>query len=167
MLQNLKREATEEEHKERNQEEIVASREKTDFQDRFEDSFDNSCWSTYKIPAMEPQAYASEMKKNNPSLHGTLNDLLNESNPRDWAGLMSPPAVLPSVRAQQKKESLSDVESIGNELDSMGLSDGSSSIKSSNTGIETDEEEMLDLMYDPCLNCYFDPRTGKYYELKN
>ena len=59
------------------------------------------------------------------------------------------------------------MESSGNELDSMGLSDGSSSIKSSTTGIETDEEEMLDLMYDPCLNCYFDPKTGKYYELKN
>ena len=26
-------------------------------------------------------------------------------------------------------------------------------------------EEELDLLYDPCLNCYFDPRTHKYYEL--
>ena len=60
------------------------------------------------------------------------------------------------------------MESGGNESDAMGLSDGSSSvsIKSSN-GAETDEEEMLDLMYDPCLNCYFDPKNGKYYELKN
>jgi hypothetical protein len=23
----------------------------------------------------------------------------------------------------------------------------------------------LNLLYDPCLNCYFDPETGKYYEL--
>lgn len=70
----------------------------------------------------------------------------------------------------QKKESLSDVESVGNEMDSMGLSDGSSivSVKSSNTGGDTtDDEEMLDLLYDPCLNCYFDPKTGKYYELKH
>uniref|UniRef100_A0A4W3H0S1 Uncharacterized protein n=1 Tax=Callorhinchus milii TaxID=7868 RepID=A0A4W3H0S1_CALMI len=28
-----------------------------------------------------------------------------------------------------------------------------------------DEDEVLDLLYDPCLNCYFDPKTGKYYEL--
>ena len=27
------------------------------------------------------------------------------------------------------------------------------------------KEEELDLLYDPCLNCYFDPRTHKYYEL--
>jgi len=27
------------------------------------------------------------------------------------------------------------------------------------------DEEELDLLYDPCLNCYFDPKTHKYYEL--
>ena len=26
-------------------------------------------------------------------------------------------------------------------------------------------EEELDLLYDPFLNCYFDPKTHKYYEL--
>lgn len=30
---------------------------------------------------------------------------------------------------------------------------------------EEDEDEYLNLLYDPCLNCYFDPKTGKYYEL--
>lgn len=30
---------------------------------------------------------------------------------------------------------------------------------------EKTEEEYLSLLYDPCLNCYFDPETGKYYEL--
>uniref|UniRef100_A0A3P8T054 CFAP20 domain containing n=1 Tax=Amphiprion percula TaxID=161767 RepID=A0A3P8T054_AMPPE len=30
---------------------------------------------------------------------------------------------------------------------------------------EDDEDEYLNLLYDPCLNCYFDPKTGKYYEL--
>uniref|UniRef100_A0A673AEK2 Uncharacterized protein n=1 Tax=Sphaeramia orbicularis TaxID=375764 RepID=A0A673AEK2_9TELE len=29
----------------------------------------------------------------------------------------------------------------------------------------TEEDEYLNLLYDPCLNCYFDPKTGKYYEL--
>ena len=28
----------------------------------------------------------------------------------------------------------------------------------------TDEDE-LDLLYDSCLNCYYDPKTQKYYEL--
>uniref|UniRef100_A0A3Q0SGG3 Uncharacterized protein n=1 Tax=Amphilophus citrinellus TaxID=61819 RepID=A0A3Q0SGG3_AMPCI len=27
------------------------------------------------------------------------------------------------------------------------------------------EDEYLNLLYDPCLNCYFEPKTGKYYEL--
>uniref|UniRef100_A0A3B4AXG4 OCRE domain-containing protein n=1 Tax=Periophthalmus magnuspinnatus TaxID=409849 RepID=A0A3B4AXG4_9GOBI len=31
--------------------------------------------------------------------------------------------------------------------------------------IEENEEEYLNLLYDPCLNCYFDPKSGKYYEL--
>uniref|UniRef100_A0A3B5AW17 Uncharacterized protein n=1 Tax=Stegastes partitus TaxID=144197 RepID=A0A3B5AW17_9TELE len=30
---------------------------------------------------------------------------------------------------------------------------------------DEDEDEYLNLLYDPCLNCYFDPKTGKYYEL--
>jgi len=30
---------------------------------------------------------------------------------------------------------------------------------------ESDSEEELDLLYDPVLNCYFDPKTCKYYEL--
>ena len=28
-----------------------------------------------------------------------------------------------------------------------------------------DEREELDLLYDGILNCYYDPRTNKYYEL--
>lgn len=41
--------------------------------------------------------------------------------------------------------------------------------RSQNPSISADhdpaDEEELDLLYDPCLNCYFDPRTHKYYEL--
>ncbi len=29
----------------------------------------------------------------------------------------------------------------------------------------TTEGEELELMYDPQLNCFYDPVTGKYYEL--
>ena len=28
-------------------------------------------------------------------------------------------------------------------------------------------EDDLDLMYDPVLKCYYDPKTNKYYELKH
>ena len=30
---------------------------------------------------------------------------------------------------------------------------------------DTSGEEEIDLLYDPVLNCYFDPKTCKYYEL--
>ena len=30
-----------------------------------------------------------------------------------------------------------------------------------------EEEEDLELIYDPILNCYWDPQSNKYYELKN
>lgn len=30
---------------------------------------------------------------------------------------------------------------------------------------EENGDEYLKLLYDPCLNCYFDPVSGKYYEL--
>ena len=32
-------------------------------------------------------------------------------------------------------------------------------------GHAADEEDVVDLLYDPTLNCYYEPRTGKYYEL--
>jgi hypothetical protein len=32
-------------------------------------------------------------------------------------------------------------------------------------GKEADEDDVVDLLYAPTLNCYYEPRTGKYYEL--
>ncbi|KAJ1625590.1 hypothetical protein T492DRAFT_879912 [Pavlovales sp. CCMP2436] len=32
-------------------------------------------------------------------------------------------------------------------------------------GKDAEEEDVVDLLYDPTLNCYYEPRTGKYYEL--
>ena len=29
-----------------------------------------------------------------------------------------------------------------------------------------DENQFMDLMYDPDLHCYYDPKTNKYYEPK-
>lgn len=49
-----------------------------------------------------------------------------------------------------------------------GLTGGFSGIFAGGEGLvnkQEDEDEYLNLLYDPCLNCYFDPKTGKYYEL--
>ncbi|XP_062441462.1 protein CFAP20DC isoform X2 [Rhea pennata] len=71
---------------------------------------------------------------------------LSHSNPRDWLNMFSPPIVPAS---QQLEEQSSANQSIPGEDD-----------------FNTEEdEEVLTLLYDPCLNCYFDPDTGKYYEL--
>jgi hypothetical protein len=32
-------------------------------------------------------------------------------------------------------------------------------------GRASQAEEMLDLVYDPVLNCYFDGKSGKYFQL--
>ena len=34
-----------------------------------------------------------------------------------------------------------------------------------NNSLENEEDEELDLIYDPVLNCYYDPSSHKYYEL--
>ncbi|KAL6084009.1 hypothetical protein STEG23_002528 [Scotinomys teguina] len=71
------------------------------------------------------------------------------SNTRDWLNMLSPPIVPPSQQpAEQLLESSASVSVQGEE----DLS-------------AEEDEEVLTLLYDPCLNCYFDPQTGKYYEL--
>lgn len=32
---------------------------------------------------------------------------------------------------------------------------------------QKDEGNMLEVIYDPVLNCYYDPQTNSYYELKS
>nr|XP_008518118.1 PREDICTED: uncharacterized protein C3orf67 homolog isoform X4 [Equus przewalskii] len=71
------------------------------------------------------------------------------SNPRDWLNMLSPPIVPPS---QQPAEQHPD-------------SSGSLSAQGEEDLSAEEDEEVLTLLYDPCLNCYFDPQTGKYYEL--
>ncbi|XP_008518118.2 protein CFAP20DC isoform X8 [Equus przewalskii] len=71
------------------------------------------------------------------------------SNPRDWLNMLSPPIVPPS---QQPAEQHPD-------------SSGSLSAQGEEDPSAEEDEEVLTLLYDPCLNCYFDPQTGKYYEL--
>ncbi|CAO2637678.1 Protein CFAP20DC [Lemmus lemmus] len=67
----------------------------------------------------------------------------------DWLDMLSPPIVPPSQQpTEQPQESSASVSMQGEE----DLS-------------AEEDEEVLTLLYDPCLNCYFDPQTGKYYEL--
>uniref|UniRef100_A0A7M4G1P7 Uncharacterized protein n=1 Tax=Crocodylus porosus TaxID=8502 RepID=A0A7M4G1P7_CROPO len=70
---------------------------------------------------------------------------LSHSNPRDWLNVFSPPIIPPS---QQLAGHTKPPASVGEDDFSA-----------------EDDEEVLTLQYDPCLNCYFDPKTGKYYEL--
>ncbi|XP_060691839.1 uncharacterized protein C3orf67 homolog [Hemiscyllium ocellatum] len=73
---------------------------------------------------------------------------------RDWGNIYSPPIILPSEQLKDLKTALSPRQpavrqDIGNHT----------------ANNAEDQDEVLDLLYDPCLNCYFDPKTGKYYEL--
>ncbi|MCJ8729421.1 hypothetical protein PDJAM_G00106190 [Pangasius djambal] len=100
-------------------------------------SDDTSTW-TQCIPLASEQGqyYQKEM---NPLLH---------SNPREWMDVLSPPIIHPR---QQQTESEGDHSNI--------------STKGSVAKENCSEDEFLSLLYDSCLNCYFDPQTGKYYEL--
>ncbi|KAM6467838.1 protein CFAP20DC isoform 2-T5 [Liasis olivaceus] len=71
---------------------------------------------------------------------------LSHSNPRDWLHVFSPPIILPS-------QQVAEYTKVSANLSTQGEGEGK------------EEDEVLTLLYDPCLNCYFDPETGKYYEL--
>ncbi|XP_041446870.1 protein CFAP20DC-like [Xenopus laevis] len=107
-------------------------------------SDDTMSWScSIKPPVTQGCHYQTEM---NP---------LAQSNPRDWIHVFSPP-IVPSSHIPDKsrkapcKLNQSGVSSCTEDDDGLGAEE---------------EEEVLTLLYDPCLNCYFDPETGKYYEL--
>ncbi|XP_028709680.1 protein CFAP20DC isoform X3 [Peromyscus leucopus] len=101
-------------------------------------SDDTTTWnSCLPPPVNQGRHYQKEMNPPSPS------------NPRDWLNMLSPPIVPPSQQpVEQPLESSTSVSVQGEE----DLS-------------AEEDEEVLTLLYDPCLNCYFDPQTGKYYEL--
>nr|XP_048277364.1 protein CFAP20DC isoform X5 [Myodes glareolus] len=101
-------------------------------------SDDTTTWnSCLPPPVNQGRHYQKEMNQPSPS------------NPRDWLDMLSPPIVPPSQQpVEQPLESSTSVSVQGEE----DLS-------------AKEDEEVLTLLYDPCLNCYFDPQTGKYYEL--
>ncbi|XP_051271717.1 uncharacterized protein C3orf67 homolog isoform X1 [Dicentrarchus labrax] len=102
-------------------------------------SDDTSTWTHISMPANQGHHYQKEM---NPLL---------QSNPREWMDVLSPPIMPPSQRRRS-----------GNTWSNRGnlIGEGDETVKE-----EENEDEYLNLLYDPCLNCYFDPKTGKYYEL--
>nr|XP_046166722.1 uncharacterized protein C3orf67 homolog isoform X3 [Oncorhynchus gorbuscha] len=102
-----------------------------------------STWTHIPMPAKQGHHYQKEM---NPLLH---------SNPREWMDVLSPPIIPPSQKKGKGSECTRDHRSGPPTRGADG---------SVNGGNE-DEEEYLNLLYDPSLNCYFDPQSGKYYEL--
>ncbi|XP_041836257.1 uncharacterized protein C3orf67 homolog [Melanotaenia boesemani] len=102
-------------------------------------SDDTSTWTHSSMPVNQGHHYQKEM---NPLLH---------SDPREWMDVLSPPIMPPS---QQRRSGNTQ-----NNLESQGRGEDGR-LKE-----EDNDDEFLTLLYDPCLNCYFDPKTGKYYEL--
>ncbi|XP_045688253.1 protein CFAP20DC isoform X1 [Phyllostomus hastatus] len=101
-------------------------------------SDDTTTWNSCLPPPInQGRHYQKEMNPPSPS------------NPRDWLNMLSPPIIPPSQQpAEQHQDSSRSLSAQGEE----------------ELSVEEDEE-VLTLLYDPCLNCYFDPQTGKYYEL--
>ncbi|KAM4740714.1 protein CFAP20DC [Anableps anableps] len=102
-------------------------------------SDDASTWTHISQAVNQGHHYQKEM---NPLL---------QSNPREWMDVLSPPIMPPS---QQRRSGNTE-----NNLESL-LRGGDGLVKEEENG-----DEYLKLLYDPCLNCYFDPESGKYYEL--
>ncbi|KFP77055.1 Uncharacterized protein C3orf67 [Apaloderma vittatum] len=99
-------------------------------------SDDTTTWnSCFPPPVSQEHHYQKEMSP------------LSHSNPRDWSNVFSPP-IIPGSQQLEEHTKSSTNQSIPGEDD-----------------LSTEEDEILTLLYDPCLNCYFDPDSGKYYEL--
>ncbi|XP_057278806.1 protein CFAP20DC isoform X5 [Pezoporus wallicus] len=100
-------------------------------------SEDTASWnSCFPPPTSQEHHYQKEMSP------------LSHSNPRDWMDMFSPP-IIPRSQQLEKHTRSSTNQSTPGEDDLNAEED----------------EEILTLLYDPCLNCYFDPNSGKYYEL--
>ncbi|KAM6927833.1 protein CFAP20DC [Xenentodon cancila] len=102
-------------------------------------SDDASAWTCTYPPVNQGYHYQKEM-----------NSLL-QSNPREWMDVLSPP-IMPPSHQRRSGNTRNNLESVVRGEDRQ--------VKE-----EENEDEYLNLLYDPCLNCYFDPKTGKYYEL--
>lgn len=161
MLQSLRRQTLEdgvpesdEDPKHQQQQEQQHQHSHLHFSDHsLSDSSDDTSMSPLKAPGsrLKVHNYQEEMR----------GEFLNHSNPRDWGNVFSPPIVLPS---QKGSSSLSpSALQVNNQKDT--FPGRNVAPPSSREQGDTDEEDELDLLYDPVLNCYFDPKSCKYYEL--
>ncbi|XP_068265603.1 protein CFAP20DC [Nyctibius grandis] len=100
-------------------------------------SDDTATWNSYfPPPVSQEHHYQKEMSP------------LSPSNPRDWLNAFSPP-IIPGSQQLEEHTKSSTNQNIPGEDDLNAEED----------------DEVLTLFYDPCLNCYFDPNSGEYYEL--
>jgi hypothetical protein len=67
-------------------------------------------------------------------------------------GMLSPPIPLQHPSDDPQSDHPGDQQEMNGRVDQA-------------TGSETDSEEELEVLYDHVLNCYYDPKTHKYYEL--
>ncbi|TRZ21947.1 hypothetical protein HGM15179_005236, partial [Zosterops borbonicus] len=72
---------------------------------------------------------------------------LSHSNPRNWLNVFSPPIIPGSQQLGENTKSSTKQGTPGGDH------------------LSAEEDKVLTLLYDPCLNCYFDLNSGKYYEL--
>ncbi|XP_009904262.2 protein CFAP20DC [Dryobates pubescens] len=99
-------------------------------------SDDTATWNSCCPPAVS-QEHHYQKERSPPSL----------SNPRDWLNTLSPPVSSGSQHLEEHTEPSTTQNTPGEDE------------------LSTEEDEVLTLLYDRCLNCYFDPNSGKYYEL--
>ncbi len=80
----------------------------------------------------------------------------------------SPPRAMANDRASKGRRSISSLtnatRSYATDIDGITLDSLASGAEDAQEETR-DEGADLDLMYDPVLDCYFDPKTSKYYEL--
>ncbi|XP_043932290.1 protein CFAP20DC [Protopterus annectens] len=139
MLESLRRQQNEELEEDGNLHGLSASQINNCNVSISTSSDDTTTWnSCLPQPANQGHHYQKEMA---PLLH---------SNPRDWLNAFSPP-IIPLNEELTDEDDLSSSmkEILGKRLQ----------------GSVHEDDDILTLLYDPCLNCYFDPETGKYYEL--
>lgn len=108
-------------------------------------SDDDTSFSTWKPPQSHQKG----------SLHPAMfMDSSDTYNSREFSGVCSPPVPL---RGAPGSNSLDDISSLSNPSPRKQITGESAK--------NTDDEEELDLLYDSQINCYYDPKTYKYYEL--
>nr|XP_054496072.1 protein CFAP20DC [Agelaius phoeniceus] len=98
---------------------------------------DTATWnSCFSPPVSQQHHYQKEMSP------------LSHCSPRDLLNMFSPPAIPGSQQLEENTKSSAKQRPPGEDDPSA-----------------EEDEEVLTLLYDPFLNCYFDPNSGKYYEL--